>query len=252
LDRINKIYRVYRECIANGMMGVPFIRNWRVRRGRTMSDNTNDQVQNVLGQFDFFIRSIGWENVRDKTVIEIGPGDAIPHGLLFLGAGAKKYIAVDRFSGNVSSVSAEHLYRALIESAPKRLCQGWHERGLHPHQYPWLEAANSSPRIKLVTKSIEEVDLEESEQADIIVSFNVIEHLSNVTQAFERMAKCLNPSGLMAHRVDYGPHGYAWKNPLEFLTLSNTVWGLMGSNRGWPNRLRHSQDIAGFREQWFQ
>lgn len=246
------IRRITRECIANGMMGMPLIRNWRVRRGRTMSANTDDQVKKILDQFDFHIESIGWECVRDKTVIEIGPGDAIPLGLLFLGAGAKQYVVVDRFLGNVSNASAKHLYRALIEAAPEKLHQGWQEKGLDPYQYPWLEAADSSPRIKLIPKSIEETDLEESDRGDIIVSFNVIEHLSDVTHAFGKMAEILKPGGSMLHRVDYGPHGYGQENPLKFLTLSSRVWRLMGSNRGWPNRLRHSQVVQALENSGFK
>ena len=245
---MSKISHVMKECIANWIMGVPLIRNWRISRGRTMSID-NDQAQLILDQFDFFMESIEWACVRDKTVIEIGPGDAIPHGLLFLGVGAKQYVAVDRFLGDVSSISAQDLYRALIESAPERLRRGWQEMGLDPYQYPW--SASTESQIKLVTKSIEKADLKETGRGDIIISFNVIEHLSNVTQAFRNMAQMLTPDGLMVHRVDYGPHGAPYKNPLTFLTFSKTVWSLMGSNRGYPNRLRHSSILSALQSSGF-
>lgn len=246
------IRSVTRECIANGLMGVPLIRNWRVRRGRTVLVSTNDQVQKILDQFDFHIGAIGWEGIRDKTIVEIGPGDAIPLGLLFLGAGAKQYVVVDRFLGSVSNAPARHLYRALIEAAPEKLRQGWQEKGLDPYQYPWLEAGDFSPRIKLIRKSIEETDLDESERGDIIISFNVVEHLSDATRAFGKMAEILKPGGSMVHRVDYGPHGYGQDNPLKFLTVSNRLWRLMGSNRGWPNRLRHSQVVQALENSGFK
>ena len=79
-----------------------------------------------------------------------------------------------------------------------------------------------------------------SVRGDIMISFNVIEHLTNVPQAFNNMAGMINSNGFMVHRVDYGPHAYIHKNPFMFLTISNKLWSLMGSNQGTPNRLRHS------------
>jgi SAM-dependent methyltransferase len=244
---VNNIIRITREIIANGLMHLALFRNWRVRRGRTTSTNNYQQVQSILSQFHFFIESLGWGYVRDKKVIEIGPGDAIPLGLLFLGAGARQYVAIDRFLGNVWSVSAKRLYRDLIELAPERLCQGWQKNGLDPYQYPWRGSIDSFSRIKLIPKSIEEADLNESGRGDIIISFNVLEHLSNVKQAFRNLKDLLNPGGVMIHRVDYGPHAFGFKNPLMFLALPNKVWTLMGSHRGWPNRMRHSQILGALK-----
>lgn len=241
---------ILRECIANCLMGIPLIRSWRVSRGRTASSIVDQQVQLILDQFDFFIESIGWENVRNKTVLEIGPGDSIPLGLLFLGAGAKRYVTVDRFLGDVSSESAKRLYQGLIKSAPRRVQDGWQEMGINPHLYPDINSG-SFEQIKLVRKSIEETNLDESVRGDIILSFNVIEHLQNVPQACINMSGLLNPDGMMIHRVDYGPHAYRHKNPLMFLTLSNTLWSLMGSNRGAPNRLRHAHILQALKSSGF-
>jgi hypothetical protein len=57
------------------------------------------------------------------------------------------------------------------------------------------------------------------------------------------MVKLLVPAGVMAHRVDYGPHG-AWEtapNALAFLTVNDFLWRLMGKHRGYPNRYRHRE-----------
>jgi SAM-dependent methyltransferase len=236
-------------------MGMGVIRKWRGNRGRTMTGGAlSEQVQLILDQFDFFIEAIGREYIRDKTVIEIGPGDAIPHGLLFLGAGAKRYIAIDRFLGSVASTSAREIYRALTKSAPEDIKRGWTESGLNPSQYPWLESNQNVSPMELIAQSIEEADFKKIGSGDIIFSFNVVEHLLDTTQAFENMGRMLNPGGIMIHRVDYSPHALwrTYKNPLTFLTASKTIWSLMGSNRGYPNRKRHSQILSALCKSGFQ
>ncbi len=235
-----------RESAANWAMGLAFVRKWRVKHGRTLTGHASAQIRLILDQFDFFIEAIGWERVQGKTIIEIGPGDAIPHGLLFLGAGAKRYVAVDRFLGGVSNASAQNLYRALILAAPDRIIREWSDSGLDPYRYPFPEAGRKSPAVGLVAESIEETDFKGMGTGDVILSFNVIEHLSDLSRAFANMARMLNPDGLMIHRVDYGPH-HLWRtyrNPLTFLTASQRAWSLMGGNRGYPNRKRHSQVLA--------
>jgi hypothetical protein len=244
--------QVLRECTANAIMGVPIIRKWRVNHGRTTSALMAQQVQLALAQFSFFIDAIGWENIQGKTIIEIGPGDSIPLGLLFLGAGVKKYVAVDRFLGDVSGPSAKHIYHDLIKSAPERLSSGWANRGLDAYKYPDWEPDDHRAGIRLIRKSIEDIDIGDYEQGEILISFNVIEHLQNVRQAAKNMADMLVPGGIMLHRVDYGPHAFRHKNPLMFLTITRRLWSIMGSNRGLPNRLRHSQilealEFSGFK-----
>lgn len=241
-----KAFHITREIAANLAMGIRPIRNWRVKRGRTACYELPDQVKLILDQFHFFIDNIGWDHVRNKTIVEIGPGDVIPHGLLFIGAGAKQYIAIDRFAGDVSGASAQKLYAALIKSAPERIQKGLGNLGLTPYQYPWLKSVQGVTRVKLVRSSIEDIDPEQIENVDIIISFNVVEHLSNTHKAFTNMARVLNSDGLMVHRVDYGPHGLwkSYKNPLSFLSVPKVLWLLMGSNKGCPNRTRHSQVLS--------
>ncbi len=86
---------------ANLAMGVPAIRAARVRMGRTTGASPDDKAREILAQFLFFTGTIGPDELRGKTVLEIGPGDAIPLAPLFLGAGAARYVALDRFLGEV-------------------------------------------------------------------------------------------------------------------------------------------------------
>jgi hypothetical protein len=88
---------IARELFANVAMGCGPIRDWRVRRGRTMTRDLAAKVQHILDQHTFFAHNLGEVGIAGKTIIEIGPGDAIPHAMLFLARGAAGYVAIDRF-----------------------------------------------------------------------------------------------------------------------------------------------------------
>lgn len=83
---------------------------------------------------------------------------------------------------------------------------------------------------------------------DVVCSFQVGEHLSDI-EAFARLHRhILAPNGLAVHRVDFAPHDRweAHEDPLTFLRPPDWLWTLMGSHRGIPNRLRHHEFCAAF------
>src|SRR6476660_4451845 len=83
--------RIMREVAANFAMSIPAVREIRVRRGRTMNySSQRETVAAFLDQFNFFVDNLGEERLLDATVVEIGPGDSIPLGLLFLGHGVRR------------------------------------------------------------------------------------------------------------------------------------------------------------------
>jgi SAM-dependent methyltransferase len=207
---------IAREIAANLAMGIPAVRSARLRRNRTMVADPVEQAARVREQFAFFASAIG--PFEGKTIVEVGPGDSIALAPLFIGAGAKKYIAIDRFLGDVYGDSATQIYRAL-------------------------SAGEWQKDVELHACSIEDAF---AISADVIVSYNALEHLGDLGRAFKNMARMLEPGAVMAHRIDYGPHD-VWErceNKLEFLSFPDWLWNLMGSNRGYPNRLRHDAVLA--------
>jgi hypothetical protein len=182
--------------------------------------------------------TIGWENIKNKVVVEIGPGDAIPLAALFLGAGARQYIAFDRFLGDVMGERALDLYNTIAQIAPDSIKAGWDQLGVNCCNFKQLL---NSKKVVLFPIAIEEAS--SAIPADFVISFNALEHLIDLRQSLKHMAAMLNETGLMIHRVDYSAHDLwrGYPNPLAFLTISPSLWNLMGSNRGYPNRIRHSE-----------
>jgi SAM-dependent methyltransferase len=133
--------------------------------------------------------------------------------------GAASYTAYDRFQGDVFSARAMALYCELDCPAP------------------------TTARIR---GAIE--DAAGGERVDIVVSFNVMEHLRDPHVALRRMAAILKPGGILVHRIDYSAHDI-WRayEDDRFLRFPEWLWSLMGSNRGYPNRVRHGDIMATIR-----
>jgi SAM-dependent methyltransferase len=132
---------------------------------------------------------------------------------------------VDRFLGDVWGSAANSLYDE-IEGLRSPFPSGWRDQ------------------VTLFRHSIERT-VAGVPPADIIVSFDVVEHLLDLPQAVRNMSSLLKPDGRMIHRIDYGPHG-VWlstKDPLSFLSVPEWLWTALGSNRGYPNRVRHRQFV---------
>lgn len=207
---------IAREICANAVMGMPPVRQWRLRKQRTTQPDVSAQAAGINAQFDFFHSHIG--SLDGKIVAEIGPGDTIGLAALFQRAGAARYVAVDRFLGDVCGTFANEVYSKL--------------------------GGVDMSRVMLHRRSIE--DRIPNERVDLVVSYNVIEHLRDPLLALSNMAAMLKPGGTMIHRIDYGPHG-CWQHypdPLTFLRVPNWLWAMMGSARGYPNRVRHSRISA--------
>jgi hypothetical protein len=139
----------------------------------------------------------------------------------------------------------------VLRLAPSWVSEGLSTRGLDPGEYPWRGHRNRL--VTLVASGLEKVRTEEVGLADLIFSYNALEHLQDLHTAVFRMAKQLKDDGKVVHRIDYGPHDI-WsraEDPLTFLRFSDSVWSLMGSHRGYPNRVRHAELVEAFRNAGF-
>jgi hypothetical protein len=234
---------ILNEIVRNAVMAVPVVSRWRSRRGRT-----SVQVERIDEEFLRRYAYLPYETVCDRigasgleglSVGEIGPGDHIPAALLFLGAGAESYACYDRFAGDLAGEYAKAIYRALVDDLRldrPDLAQRLQSRGIEPDRFP--EAF--SGLVRVVSKPIETIDDEEYGQLDLLTSYNVVEHVYDIPAFAAQTCRMLRPGGLAIHRVDFGAHG-KWldqTNPLEWLTVPDSIWRLMGSKRGTPNRWR--------------
>lgn len=239
----NKNRDIIKEIGKNFLMGIPAFRKWRVTRPRAGAQFTGGDKEierYAFSGLNMLLEYLG--SVKGKSILEIGAGDFLTSGLALMGAGAESYGVIDNYPGDYYGATAKQWYRAIEEK--------W------AHFYPdiaWAKGLNAADfpekyadRLELIAKPIETSSTKK--RYDIICSFQVAEHISDIDAFAEMHNRLLETDGVAVHRIDYGPHDcwFYYKDPLTYLQFSDSVWKLSGSNRGTPNRFRHHEFLAAF------
>ncbi len=231
------------QIAKNVLMGSSFVRNWRLKRPRTATHHKD--IDGFLGQYAFASLELLREHVGDlrgRSICEIGPGDYLTSGFSLLAAGAARYGAIDRFPGNYSSESAKSWYAEIEKNWPHRYPDIKWPAELHPADFP----KGYPDRVEIIGQPLETA--ETGQKYDILCSFSVAEHLSDIQAFADVHNRVLTDGGVGLHRVDFGPHDcwFSYRDPGTFLRFSDRLWHLTGSNRGVPNRKRHHEFLEAF------
>ena len=231
------------QIAKNFAMGSASVRRWRLKRPKTATAYSNaDEFLNnyAFGSLDLILEHTG--SLKGKSVCEIGPGDYLTSGLSILAAGASRYCVIDRFPGDYFGELAKRWY-GEIENNWARFYPNlpWNET-LSAQHFP----ENIEDRLELIGDPLETAKA--SQKYDLICSFQVAEHVTDIDAFAEVHNRVLTDGGIGLHRVDFGPHDcwFSYRDPGVFLHFSDRVWQLTGSNRGVPNRKRHHEFLAAF------
>jgi len=178
--------------------------------------------------------------LRDKVILEYGPGDIPGVALLLVAFGARKVYCVDRFSlVQVASKNLQVIHRlggALSE--PERACfdqcfinPAAPEKGFNPDRIEYLVRPNGLSGLR--------------QEVDLVLSRAVLEHVNDLDATFQDMKTAMKEGALAVHQVDLRSHGLHVSNPLDFLSPPSWLWQLMHSHKGVPNRWRadHYEEI---------
>jgi SAM-dependent methyltransferase len=240
-------FDICKEVAKNAAMAVAPVRQWRTAHARTSTRFAEEVADRyAFGCLDSILPVVG--SVAGLHVVEIGPGDHLASGLAILAAGAASYTAIDRFPGDYDGEVAQEWYRGVETLWPRRFAKLRWPEYLDASRFPGAYR----DRVRVLPTSIESVDHGNSRSrvglCDIICSFHVGEHVSDI-EAFARLtAEVLAPNGVAIHFVNFRPHQYGGLYPdtLAFLRLPDWLWYLMGSARGTPNRRRFHELVAAF------
>jgi hypothetical protein len=230
--------------------------NWRLRRkfksGRIETEHgashkgksTAESISYINLQFVDYLQYSGLkeEQLRGKRILELGSGDNVGLALRLIAAGASRVVCVDKFYSQRNADQQLAIYKSLRES----LAESQRER--------FDEAITLDSGIKLDEEKLRTVHGLELESAadqllvdegkfDLIISRAVIEEIYAPDTIFEATDKLLANDGLVLHKIDlsdYGIFSGAGMHPLTFLTISESVYRLMASDAGIPNRKRVS------------
>ncbi|MGD9562288.1 MAG: methyltransferase domain-containing protein [Pyrinomonadaceae bacterium] len=237
------------QIAKSALMAVPPIRRWRIRRPRTsfyIGDTDAYLENNAFPGLNLLIEHTG--EIQGSSICEIGAGDFLTSGLSMLAAGARSYTVIDRFPGDYSGSTAKAMYRKVADNWARYFPDRPWDNSLDPNVFPEC----CPDRVTLLPQPIE--DAEVSEKFDIVCSFQVGEHVSNIRAFAEMHNRLLKAGGVAVHRVDFGPHD-VWSHyadPTTFLRFPESIWKLSGSNRGIPNRRRHHEFVDAFQSAGLQ
>ena len=231
------------EIAKNFLMGIPAVRRWRLKRPRTATstEDVREYLQTYafsgLGHLDKYA-----SGVQGKSVCEIGAGDFLTSGLAMLAAGAAFYGVIDRFAGDYYGAEARSWYAKIEKEWPSFFPGREWPSYLSAEGFP----ENATDRLELNGDPIETAVM--GREFDIVCSFQVGEHVSNIDRFAEVHNRLLKPDGIGLHRIDFAPH-HVWslyRDPGTFLRFPEGLWNMTGSNRGVPNRRRHHEFLAAF------
>lgn len=226
--------------------------NWRIKRrfrsgnfeslhGSTHSTIIKDikgSLDYIQAQFDDYLRysELPVESLRGMRTFELGFGDNVGVALKFIVAGVSQAVCLDKFYSKRNDAHQRDIYLALREtlsSDQKKLFD---------------EAIDLSKGVEINDRRIRCIygvdvenakELESAERFDLAISRGAIQDIYEPDAAFHAMDHLLKPGGHMLHKIDLSDQGMFRnnaKNPLTFLTISDSIYRLMAIDSGKPNR----------------
>jgi SAM-dependent methyltransferase len=171
--------------------------------------------------------------LKNKKILEYGPGNITGIGLLMHAYGAEQVICVDRFP--LVSMTQKNI------DVLRNLMDGLEGKERIRAMHAFNEAGNPASGfaghgIRYLVRKSGLSGL--AKNVDIIISRAVLEHVNDLDATFNDMHNALLDTGVAIHQVDLKSHGLHRKNPLDFLTWPPRLWSLMYGHKGVPNRWR--------------
>jgi len=238
--------------------------NWRLRRrvqsgsietthGSTHSTiPLSDSLAYIDKQYLDYVAYAGLSehDVVDKRILELGPGDNLGVALRFAAVGAKSVVCLDRFYSKRDLQRQKEIYTALRA----RLNEEQQERFDEAISLEKDSEFNPDRISTIYGETVEEYAHRVNgsvNRFDLIISCAVLEEIYELDSTFVAMDSLLAPGGWLIHKIDlsdYGMFRNQGMHPLTFLTIPESLYRLMASSSGLPNRKRLSYYISKINE----
>ena len=171
--------------------------------------------------------------LREKVVLEYGPGDILGMALLFYANGAESVHCVDRFPlSRLSKKNVEvyvHLLNLLDDEKRERAENAFKEKG-----NPESGFDEKAISYKVMRNGLSELN----NKYDLIISRAVLEHVNDLKKTMLDIKCSMKVEGVSLHQVDLKSHGLDRYTDFDFLTWPKFIYDIMYSHKGFPNRFR--------------
>lgn len=174
-------------------------------------------------------------SLKNKTILELGPGADLGVGIIILMLGAKKYNSID--VNNLVKSVPDIFYKKLfhhIKKIPVR------EKGVSylKHQLE-LTAQSKNNKLNYVYNKNFDLSKFKTEDIDLIFSQAAFEHFDDVNKTINSLGKIVKSGGILIAEIDLKTHT-RWirdEDPLNIYRYNNFIYNLF-KFKGSPNRLR--------------
>lgn len=196
-------------------------------------------IRQVFADFNQYA-DLSPDRVAGKRMVELGPGDNLGIGLLYLAWGAAEYIGMDRFYSTHDIENERQIYLALREPLSAE------------EKARFDDAVDLSSGVRFNESKIRYLYGSPAEECDKVLGHASIDIVlgrgvlqsTDIEQSIPAIYRVLKPGGLTSHKVeprDLGMFSHNGFHPLEFLTVGDQLytWMVKGAER--PNR-RHFHD----------
>jgi len=243
LNPVHEFFVITGEILKNIAAGLPFLRYLKEIYSKRRIDLLND----IDRFFDVFYEFLNYyrkfENVDGKNILEIGYGNSLAIGLLFLAYGAKKVFLVDRFKhlflDKENAVFHKKILNRIVEEEGTPFAQEA-VKAVDIKNNGIIEFDKN--KIEIIYANAANLPIED-DLIDLIISNAVLEHIHDIKKAVEEMSRVIKRGGICIHQVDLRDHFFK-SQLLRLLQYPDWVWNLMTSNRpDYTNRLRISDYI---------
>lgn len=185
--------------------------------------------------------------LKNKRILEYGPGNITGIGLLMYAYGAEQVICVDRFPlVSMTQKNIDVLHDLMDKLSGEQRCRA--EQAFNKVGDPASGFASHSIKYRVQKSGLSGL----VKDVDVIFSRAVLEHVNDLDATFNDMHNALRDTGIAIHQVDLKSHGLHRKNPLDFLTWPSRAWSLMYGHKGVPNRWRVDKYRQVIEKQGFQ
>ncbi|MEO7775018.1 MAG: methyltransferase domain-containing protein [Steroidobacteraceae bacterium] len=198
-----------------------------------------DRPEYALQVMRSHLARLGWRDLCEKSVLELGPGDGLSTAVVARAYGAKQVILVD--SGAFARTDPE-TYIALA--------QFLRAQGIDA---PALDDCVSSEQIlqrcnaTYLTRGLQDLQHLPDACVDLVFSQAVLEHVraADLQATLRETRRVLAPDGVCSHQVDLRDHLGGALNNLRF---SDRTWeaGWMVSSGFYTNRVRFGEMLGMF------
>lgn len=180
-------------------------------------------------------------SLKNKTVLELGPGNSYIIAYNFLMQGIKKAILVDKFPRIIENKKQIEYFNKELEFIKGKYGKVpfFVKKGILDSKY-----------LKYLSKELTEINID---KVDFIYSNSVLEHVKNAEENIASMSKILNSGGYMYHNIDLRDH-YNFNKPFLFYKYEDSTWNKYLSKEGvsYTNRLRYDDFINLFKKYGFE